>query len=109
MTRDLLLPSSRVLEAQHRSTRTECLTRSHLVSASRISASQDKALDRSVSARKSDAAGLIIPDDMDVDSMSNKRKSRTSITKISYKDESDSEGEPLVSICKTACASRDAI
>lgn len=74
----------------------------HLVSSSKISASQDKALDRSISSRKSDAAGLIIPDDMDIDSISNKRKSRTSITKISYKDESDSEGEPLVSIYNNA-------
>lgn len=61
----------------------------------------DKALDRSVPKSSGAGEGLVIhrskSDAMDVDStLNNKRKSRTSITKIDYKDDSDSDGAPLV-------------
>lgn len=68
-----------------------CLT----VSSAKVSSAVDKALDKSVKGNSA-TAGLVVPDDMDLDAISNKRKSRTSITKISYKDDSDSDGEPLV-------------
>lgn len=76
------------------------------MSSSKISHAQDRALDRD-GPKSNHLAGLSVrngpveDDDMDVDApVSNgasKRKSRTSITKISYRDDSDSdEGAPLV-------------
>lgn len=63
-------------------------------------------MDRSVSKKDADLAGLSVrngpvEDEMDVDAPTvngaNKRKSRTSITKINYKDGSESDdGAPLV-------------
>jgi DNA topoisomerase-1 len=37
-------------------------------------------------------------DDVDATNGINKRKSRSSISKVSYRDESDSDGEPLVGL-----------
>lgn len=64
-------------------------------------------MDRSVPKGNSALAGLSVrngpveDDDMDIDAPNTngaKRKSRTSISKINYKDnESDSDGAPLVS------------
>ncbi|CEJ94990.1 Putative DNA topoisomerase 1 [[Torrubiella] hemipterigena] len=71
------------------------------LSSAKISSSVDKALDKSVKGNAA-AAGLVVPDDMDIDAISNKRKSRTSITKISYKDDSESDGEPLAKRPKAA-------
>lgn len=74
---------------------------STLVSSSKISRAEDIALDKSMS-KPSGMAGLSIrngPVEMDLDSPStngSKRKSRDSITKVDYKDESESDGEPLV-------------
>ena len=78
-----------------------------LVSAPRIPPSVDKALDRAVPTNGSQLAGLserngpVVDVEMEVDSPltnGHKRKSRTSISKPSYKDESDSDGaRPLVS------------
>lgn len=61
----------------------------------------DKALDRSVPKTSGAGEGILVPaknsDAMDLDgALNNKRKSRTSITKIDYKDDSDSDGAPLV-------------
>ncbi|KAF7549391.1 hypothetical protein G7Z17_g6418 [Cylindrodendrum hubeiense] len=75
------------------------------LSSSKISHAQDKALDRD-GPNSNHLAGLSVrngpveDDDMDMDAPvlngANKRKSRTSITKISYKDDSDSDdGAPL--------------
>ncbi|KAH7170594.1 hypothetical protein EDB81DRAFT_637147 [Dactylonectria macrodidyma] len=74
------------------------------VSSSKISHAQDRALDRD-GPNSNHLAGLSVrngpvEDDMDLDAPvvngANKRKSRTSITKISYRDESDSDdGAPL--------------
>jgi DNA topoisomerase-1 len=76
-----------------------------LVSSSKISRAEDIALDKSVPKKASGMAGLSIRNgpvengDMDLDSPStngSKRKSRVSITQVDYKDESESDGEPLV-------------
>nr|UWK20497.1 topoisomerase [Trichoderma decipiens] len=73
------------------------------LSSSKISRAQDIALDKSVP-KGSGMAGLSIRNgpvengEMDVDSTSTngaKRKSRVSISKVDYKDESESDGEPL--------------
>ncbi|KAH7162702.1 hypothetical protein B0J13DRAFT_669378 [Dactylonectria estremocensis] len=74
------------------------------LSSSKISHAQDKALDRD-GPNSNHLAGLSVrngpvEDDMDLDAPvtngANKRKSRTSITKISYRDDSDSDdGAPL--------------
>ncbi|EHK40816.1 uncharacterized protein TrAtP1_004174 [Trichoderma atroviride] len=73
------------------------------LSSSKISRAQDIALDKSMS-KPSGMAGLSIRNgpvengEMDMDSPStngSKRKSRDSITKVDYKDESESDGEPL--------------
>jgi DNA topoisomerase-1 len=77
------------------------------VSAATISRAEDAALDRSVPKEGSGLAGLSVrngpvTDDMAVDSPAtnghaNKRKSRSSITRPVYKDESDSDAsQPLV-------------
>ncbi|OAQ99202.1 hypothetical protein LLEC1_02278 [Akanthomyces lecanii] len=71
------------------------------VSAAKVTASMDKALDRSVPRTSGAGEGILVPrknsDKMDLDgALNNKRKSRTSITKIDYKDGSDSDGAPLV-------------
>ncbi|KUI60404.1 DNA topoisomerase 1 [Cytospora mali] len=81
------------------------------VSASRISKSEDKAMDDSTSKAQSAAPGISIRngpvdgDSMDIDQPNGivKRKSRSSISKnVSYKDESDSEdGAPLAKRPKT--------
>lgn len=77
---------------------------STLVSSSKISRAEDIALDKSMS-KPSGMAGLsirngpVVNGEMDLDSPStngSKRKSRDSITKVDYKDESESDGEPLV-------------
>ncbi|KAK5990322.1 DNA topoisomerase 1 [Cladobotryum mycophilum] len=75
------------------------------LSSSKISRAQDLALDRSVPKKGSGMAGLSIRNgpvtdgDMEIDSPTtngnHKRKSRVSTSKISYKDESESDGEPL--------------
>ena len=74
------------------------------MSSSKISRADDIALDKSVPAKGSGMAGLSIRNgpvengEMDLDSPATngaKRKSRGSMTK-SYKEESESEGEPLV-------------
>ncbi|OAA78075.1 topoisomerase I [Akanthomyces lecanii RCEF 1005] len=70
------------------------------VSAAKVTASMDKALDRSVPKTSGAGEGILVPrknsDTMDHDgALNNKRKSRTSITKIDYKDDSDSDGAPL--------------
>lgn len=75
---------------------------SRLVSAAKVTASMDKALDRSVPKSSGGGEGLLVrrnnADAMALDGpLSNKRKSRTSITKIDYKVDSDSDGAPLVS------------
>ncbi|KAK1250424.1 hypothetical protein MKX08_010427 [Trichoderma sp. CBMAI-0020] len=73
------------------------------LSSSKISRAEDIALDKSMS-KPSGMAGLSIRNgpvengEMDMDSPStngSKRKSRDSITKVDYKDESESDGEPL--------------
>ncbi|KAH7329274.1 hypothetical protein B0I35DRAFT_419826 [Stachybotrys elegans] len=71
------------------------------LSAAKVSASTDKALDRSTSKRTSGMAGLSVrngpveDDGMDIDlpttNGASKRKSRSSLPKVSYKDESDSD------------------
>ncbi|KAJ6446308.1 DNA topoisomerase I [Purpureocillium lavendulum] len=73
------------------------------LSSSTISRSEDKAMDRSLPNGKSSMVGLSLRngpvEDMDVDAPStngaNKRKSRSSISKVDYRDDSDSDGEPL--------------
>nr|UWK20496.1 topoisomerase [Trichoderma crystalligenum] len=74
------------------------------MSSSKISRAEDIALDKSVPKKGSGMAGLSIRNGpvenggMDLDSPSTngaKRKSRVSITKVDYKDESESDGEPL--------------
>jgi DNA topoisomerase I len=80
------------------------------VSAAKVPASVDKALDKSAPKRTSGMAGLSVrngpveDDGMDLDPPStngaSKRKSRSSLPKVSYKDESDSDdAQPLVSLC----------
>ncbi|KAH8128279.1 hypothetical protein LI328DRAFT_122595 [Trichoderma asperelloides] len=73
------------------------------LSSSKISRAEDVALDKSMS-KPSGMAGLSIRNgpvengEMDLDSPStngSKRKSRESIIKVDYKDESESDGEPL--------------
>ena len=81
----------------------------HSVSSSTISRSEDKAMDRSLPNGKSSMVGLSLRngpvEDMDVDAPStngaNKRKSRSSISKVDYRDDSDSDGEPLVRLPST--------
>nr|UWK20501.1 topoisomerase [Trichoderma margaretense] len=74
------------------------------LSSSKISRAEDIALDKSVPKKGSGMAGLSIRNgpvengEMELDSPSTngaKRKSRVSITKVDYKDESESDGEPL--------------
>lgn len=62
-------------------------------------------MDRAVPNGDNSRAGISIRngpvDEMDIDSPANgggKRKSRGSLPQINYKDGSDSEGEPLVSL-----------
>ncbi|KAJ4206297.1 DNA topoisomerase 1 [Fusarium falciforme] len=81
---------------------------SYLVSSSKISRAEDDAMDRSMPRDAAKLVGLSVrngpvqDDPMDVDGPvtngATKRKSRTSITKVNYKDnDSDSEdGAPLV-------------
>lgn len=62
----------------------------------------DKALDRSAPDAPAGGENIVVrrkaSDGMDLDNAgNNKRKSRTSISKIDYKDESDSDAAPLVS------------
>ncbi|KAL7927741.1 hypothetical protein ACQKWADRAFT_277677 [Trichoderma austrokoningii] len=73
------------------------------LSSSKISRAEDIALDKSMS-KPSGMAGLSIRNgpveksEMDLDSPStngSKRKSRDSVTQVTYKDESESDGEPL--------------
>lgn len=79
------------------------------VSAAKVSRAEDEALDRAVPKEGSGLAGLSVrngpvKDEMDVDAPAtngngNKRKSRTSITRPTYKDESDSDAsQPLVRV-----------
>ncbi|UNI14462.1 DNA topoisomerase 1 [Purpureocillium takamizusanense] len=74
------------------------------LSSSTISRSEDKALDRALPNGKASMVGLSLHNGpveggMDVDAPSvngaNKRKSRSSISKVNYRDNSDSDGEPL--------------
>lgn len=78
------------------------LTVTNLVSASTISPSVDKALDRSVPKKGSGLEGISngpVPTAMDVDSPNHAagKRSRNSISKVQYKEDSDSDGAPLVS------------
>ncbi|KAK9436293.1 topoisomerase I [Metarhizium brunneum] len=73
----------------------------HLSSA-KVSRAEDEALDRSQPRKSSGMTGIVVrngpvDDAMDLDGPNgvNKRKSRSSISKVSYRDESDSDGEPL--------------
>jgi len=76
------------------------------VSASRISKADDLAMDKSVSKARPGPKGISIrngpvnTDAMEVDSQPNgapKRKSRSSLVQaVNYKDDSDSDGAPLV-------------
>ncbi|KAK2598994.1 DNA topoisomerase 1 [Conoideocrella luteorostrata] len=78
------------------------------LSANKISRAEDAALDRSQPKKLSGMAGIAVhngtvDDDMDLDAPNGiKRKSRSSISKVSYKDESDSDGEPLAKRPKSA-------
>ncbi|PHH86653.1 hypothetical protein CDD83_9925 [Cordyceps sp. RAO-2017] len=74
------------------------------LSSSKISRTEDQALDRSVPKTSNGMAGLSVRngpvrDSLDADQPAtngtNKRKSRSSIPKVDYKDGSDSDGEPL--------------
>ncbi|KAK3180614.1 DNA topoisomerase 1 [Lecanicillium sp. MT-2017a] len=70
------------------------------VSASTISPSVDKALDRSVPKKGSGLQGISngpVPTAMDVDSPNHAagKRSRNSISKVQYKEDSDSDGAPL--------------
>lgn len=77
------------------------------VSAAKISSAEDRALDRSAPKENTALAGLSVRngpvlDEMDVDHTgtngNSKRKSRSSISKINYRDDSESDdGQPLVS------------
>ena len=77
------------------------------VSSAKISAAEDRAIDRSVPKGSSGMAGIVVSsgpvnDTMDIDGLTangfNKRKSRASISKVSYRDDdSESDAEPLVS------------
>lgn len=77
------------------------------VSSSKISRAQDEALDRAFPDKHTGLAGLsvrngpVVDDDMDIDAPvtngASKRKSRSSINKVSYRDDSESDdGAPLV-------------
>ncbi|KAK8930407.1 hypothetical protein H634G_01067 [Metarhizium anisopliae BRIP 53293] len=72
------------------------------LSSAKVSRAEDEALDRSQPRKSSGMAGIVVrngpvDDAMDLDAPNgvNKRKSRSSISKVSYRDESDSDGEPL--------------
>lgn len=77
------------------------------VSSSKISRAEDKAMDRAFPDKHTGLAGLSVrngpvrDDDMDIDAPvtngASKRKSRSSINNVSYKDDSESDdGAPLV-------------
>lgn len=74
------------------------------VSSTKVSRSEDAALDKAQPKTTSGMAGITVAsgsagEAMDIDAPSgNKRKSRSSIAKVSYKDASESDGEPLVSV-----------
>lgn len=82
-----------------------------LVSSSKISRAEDDALDQPVSKQAAKMAGLSVrngplEDAMDIDEPAtngaSKRKSRTSISKVNYKDdESSDDAAPLVRIHDT--------
>ncbi|QUC19682.1 uncharacterized protein UV8b_03923 [Ustilaginoidea virens] len=83
------------------------------LSANKISRAEDQALDRSQAKRSSGMAGIAVfngpeDDSMDLDATNGvKRKSRSSISKVSYKDESDSDGQPLAKRPKAAAKTLD--
>ena len=76
----------------------------HAVSSSKISKATDAAMDRKSTGKATSAAFSVrhgpIDEDMDIGSPvvngTSKRKSRNSTSNINYKDDSDSDGEPLV-------------
>lgn len=75
------------------------------VSSSKISRAEDRALDAAQPQKTSGMAGIAVrngpvDDDMDLDAPNGvKRKSRSAgMPKVSYKDESDSDSEPLVGV-----------
>lgn len=74
------------------------------VSSTKISRAEDKALDEAQPKKTSGMTGITVSsgpadDTMDIDTPNgNKRKSRSSIAKVSYKDASDSDGEPQVGL-----------
>ncbi|KJZ79044.1 hypothetical protein HIM_01817 [Hirsutella minnesotensis 3608] len=81
------------------------------LSAPTISRSEDQAMDRAVPQQPSGLAGLSVrngpvQDAMDLDKPatngSNKRKSRSSISKVDYRDNSESDAEPLAKRSKPA-------
>ncbi|KAG6065194.1 hypothetical protein E4U32_007678 [Claviceps aff. humidiphila group G2b] len=76
------------------------------LSSKKVSRSEDAALDKAQPKTTSGMAGITVAsgsagEAMDVDAPSgNKRKSRSSIAKVSYKDASESDGEPLAKRAK---------
>ncbi|KAG5938470.1 hypothetical protein E4U60_001366 [Claviceps pazoutovae] len=76
------------------------------LSSTKVSRSDDAALDKAQPKTTSGMAGItvasgLVGEAMDVDAPSgNKRKSRSSIAKVSYKDASESDGEPLAKRAK---------
>ncbi|KAG5988796.1 hypothetical protein E4U52_006243 [Claviceps spartinae] len=76
------------------------------LSSTKVSRSEDAALDQAQPKTTSGMAGITVAsgsagEAMDLDAPSgNKRKSRSSIAKISYKDASESDGEPLAKRAK---------
>ncbi|PFH57664.1 hypothetical protein XA68_14708 [Ophiocordyceps unilateralis] len=78
------------------------------LSSSKISRAEDIAMDRAVPGGNTDLAGLSVRNgpvqevkDNNTNG-TNKRKSRSSISAVNYKDESDSDGEPLAKRSKPA-------
>ncbi|POR32066.1 DNA topoisomerase 1 [Tolypocladium paradoxum] len=74
------------------------------LSSSKISRAEDKAMDRAAPKGSTDLAGLsvrnsLVDNAMDINAPTtngaNKRKSRSSISKVNYKDDSESDGAPL--------------
>ncbi|QPH01694.1 hypothetical protein C2857_005897 [Epichloe festucae Fl1] len=82
------------------------------LSSSKISRAEDRALDAAQPQKTSGMAGIAVrngpvDDDMDLDASNGvKRKSRSAISKVSYKDESDSDSEPLAKRPKAAATAK---
>ncbi|GAB0131656.1 hypothetical protein EsDP_00000118 [Epichloe bromicola] len=82
------------------------------LSSSKISRAEDRALDAAQPQKTSGMAGIAVrngpvDDAMDLDAPNGvKRKSRSAISKVSYKDESDSDSEPLAKRPKAAATAK---